>query len=263
MTSAITEFLRERVLVLDGAMGTQIQGAGLTLEDFGGHENCSEILIETRPEFVRSIHLAYLRAGCDAVETNTFGANKVVLAEFGLAGETYRLNRRGAELAREACTEEARGGRPRFVLGSMGPGTKLPTLGHTDFTTLEDSYAEQVRGLLDGGVDGLILETCQDILQTKSALSACSLVFAEKGRRVPLICQVTMETTGTMLVGTDIAAAVAILEPYDIIDAIGINCATGPQEMSAHVRYLGNHSPRMSSVVPNAGLPQVVEGQAR
>ncbi len=257
------DFLRERVMVLDGAMGTRIQSAGLTLEDFGGQENCSEVLVDTRPDFILEIHRSYLEAGCDAVETNTFGANKVVLAEFGLAGETYRLNRRAAEIAREACDPFSRQGSPKFVLGSMGPGTKLPSLGHTSFDVLEDSYAEQVRGLMDGGSDGLIIETCQDILQTKAALAACERAFREKGRVLPIICQVTMETTGTMLLGTDIAAALAILEPWVLIDAIGINCATGPQEMSEHVRYLGAHSPRILSVVPNAGLPQVVDGKAR
>ncbi len=259
---SIRDFWRERVMVIDGAMGTQIQGANLTLDDFAGHENCSEILNETRPDFIRGVHLAYLAAGCDAVETNTFGSNKVVLAEFGLQAETYRLSRLGAELARAACDEHARPGSPKFVLGSMGPGTKLPTLSHTDFDTLEDSYAEELRGLIDGGIDAVIIETCQDLLQTKSALAACRRVFAEKGRALPVICQVTIETTGTMLVGSEIAAAVAVLEPYDMIDAIGINCATGPQEMSDHVRYLGRHSPKLVSVVPNAGLPQVVEGRA-
>ncbi len=258
----LREFWRERVMVLDGAMGTQIQGANLTLDDFAGHENCSEILNETRPEFIRGVHLAYLAAGCDAVETNTFGSNKIVLAEFGIQAETYRLSRLGAELARAACDEHARPGSPKFVLGSMGPGTKLPTLGHTDFDTIEDSYAEELRGLMDGGIDAVIIETCQDLLQTKSALAACRRVFVEKGRTLPVICQVTIETTGTMLVGSEIAAAVAVLEPYDIIDAIGINCATGPQEMSDHVRFLGRHSPKLVSVVPNAGLPQVVEGRA-
>jgi len=259
----LLDFLGERVLVLDGAMGTRIQSSGLTLEDFRGHENCSEILVDTRPDFILGIHRSYLEAGCDALETNTFGANRVVLDEFGLAGETYRLNRRAAEIAREACSGFSGAGEPKFVLGSLGPGTKLPTLGHTTFDFLEDSYTEQVRGLIDGEVDGLIIETCQDILQIKAALSACERAFREKGRWLPVICQVTMETTGTMLVGTDIAAAVAVLEPYDLIDAIGLNCATGPQEMSAHVRYLGAHSPKIVSVVPNAGLARVVDGEAR
>ncbi len=259
----ILDFLRDRVMVLDGAMGTRIQSSGLTLEDFRGHENCSEILVETRPEFILGIHRSYLDAGCDAIETNTFGANKVVLEEFGLARETYRLNRRAAEIAREACAEFSRPGESRFVLGSVGPGTKLPSLGHSTFDVLEDSYREQILGLIDGEVDGIIIETCQDILQVKAALTACQRAFQEKGQRLPVICQITMETTGTMLVGTDIAAAVAILEPYDQIDVIGLNCATGPQEMSEHVRYLGDHCPKMVSVVPNAGLPQVVDGEAR
>ncbi|MBI4584753.1 MAG: methionine synthase [Planctomycetes bacterium] len=261
LSSPLLDLLGERVLILDGAMGTQIQAAGFSSEDFGGLENCSEILNATRPDFIRDLHCSYLNAGCDAVETNTFGANRIVLGEFGIADRTRELNRLGAQLAREACEEFDRRGDPRFVLGSIGPGTKLPTLGHADFDTLEASYAEQVRGLLDGEVDGLIIETCQDILQAKATLAGCEAAFAERGRRLPIICQVTMEATGTMLVGTEIGAVVAILEPYDSIQVLGLNCATGPQEMSEHVAYLGRHSPKIVSVVPNAGLPQLVGGK--
>src|SRR5688572_5045895 len=242
--SSLLDYILERVLVLDGAMGTQIQGANLTLEDFAGHESCSEILVETVPDFVRQIHEAYLEAGAAAVETNTFGANKIVLAEFGLTASTYDLNLKAARIAREACERYATASDPRFVLGSIGPGTRLPTLGHTDYDTLVDSYAEQSRGLLDGGVDAMIIETCQDILQTKAAVAGVRRAVAETKRKVPVICQVTMETTGTMLLGTDIAAALTAIEPFGDVDVFGLNCATGPQEMSEHVAYLGKYSPK-------------------
>jgi 5-methyltetrahydrofolate--homocysteine methyltransferase len=260
MTVNILDYIAERVLVIDGAMGTMIQGADLTLEDFAGHENCSEILLETRPDFVRKVHEAYLEAGAGAVETNTFGANQIVLAEFGLSAKTYELNRIGARLARECCERYTTPSEPRFVIGSVGPGTKLPTLGHTDFDTIAGSYAEQVRGLIDGGADAVLIETCQDILQAKAAIAGARRAFADRGRKLPLFCQVTMETTGTMLVGTDIAAALTAIEPFAEVDVFGLNCATGPQEMSEHVAYLGKYSPKPVSVVPNAGLPQLVGG---
>ncbi|HVR74079.1 MAG TPA: homocysteine S-methyltransferase family protein, partial [Planctomycetota bacterium] len=200
MAPKILDFMDERVLVIDGAMGTLIQQADLTLDDFGGQENCSEILLETRPDFVHEVHEAYLKAGASAVETNTFGANKIVLAEFGLEARTHELNVLGARLAREVCDAFSTAEEPRFVLGSMGPGTKLPTLGHTDFDTLVDSYAEQVRGLLDGGADALLIETCQDILQVKAAVAACRTAFRDRGRTLPIFCQVTIESIGKMLV---------------------------------------------------------------
>ncbi|HON65536.1 MAG TPA: methionine synthase, partial [Phycisphaerae bacterium] len=213
------------------------------------------------PDVIGEVHERFLRVGCDAVETNTFGANKIVLAEFGLADRTYELNRISAEIARRACEKYSTPDRPRFVVGSMGPGTKLVSLRQTTFDILEDSYAEQARGLLAGGVDVLLVETAQDILQCKAAIAGIEKAFAEAGRRVPLMVQVTMETTGTMLVGTDIAAAVVALEAYPQIDVIGLNCATGPQEMSEHVRYLSQFCTRKLSVLPNAGLPLVVEGR--
>ena len=257
----ILDFLAQRVLVIDGAMGTQIQHADFTLEDFGGQENCSEILLETRPDFIRSVHEAYLETGCNAVETNTFGANKIVLGEFGLQAKTYELNLIGARLARECCDRHSTPSEPRFVLGSIGPGTKLVTLGHTDYDTLVDSYAEQARGLVDGKADAFLIETCQDILQVKAAIAACNVALRERGRKLPIFCQVTMETTGTMLVGTDMAAALTAIEPFDEVEVFGLNCATGPQEMSEHVAYLGKYSPKRVSVVPNAGLPQLVDGK--
>lgn len=261
MESLFIRSLQERVLVFDGAMGTSVHTFNLPLSDYAGLENCTEILCATRPDVIREIHSRFLRVGCDAVETNTFGANKVVFSEFGLVDRVRELNRRAAEIAREACREFSTPDRPRFVIGSMGPGTRLASLRQITFDLLEDSYAEQVRGLMDGGVDALLIETCQDILQCKAAIAGAEIAFAEAGRRVPIIVQVTMETTGTMLVGTDIAAALVALEAYPQIDVIGLNCATGPQEMSEHIRYLSEHCTRKISVLPNAGLPLIVDGK--
>ncbi len=254
--------LRERVLLCDGGTGTLIQAEDWDLEkDFLGLENCSEILCETRPDFVIGMHKAYLEAGADCVETNSFGSNKVVFAEFDLVEKTYELSRRAAELARQAADELSTPEWPRFVLGSMGPGTKLPSLGHIDYDTLEDSYAEQARGLVDGGVDALLLETNQDLLTMKAAINGCRIARRERGREeLPIIAQVTIETTGTMLVGSDISCAVTSLAAMDV-DAIGLNCATGPAEMAEHVQYLGENWPGLISVMPNAGLPMLVDGQ--
>ncbi|MFQ5413032.1 MAG: methionine synthase, partial [Phycisphaerae bacterium] len=273
-TPSLLEAARERVLVFDGAMGTSIHDRNLPLSDFNGLENCSEVLVLTRPDVIADIHRSFLSVGCDAVLTNTFGANKVVLADFDLADKTYEINRRAAEIARDACRafETQQGDladgdtdtasrRPRFVVGSVGPGTRLPSLLQTDWDTLVDSYMEQVRGLLDGGADAVLIETCQDILQAKSAIVAATDAMERAGRQVPILCSVTIETTGTMLVGTDIAAAVTTLEAYDQVAAIGLNCATGPQEMSEHVRHLSAHCDRLLIVQPNAGLPQLVDGK--
>ncbi len=261
MKPGFLETLADRILVFDGAMGTSVHRYDLPLADYDGLENCTEILNLTRPDVIREIHASFLAVGCDAIETNTFGANKIVLAEFGIADRVREINRRAAELARETADRFGTSDRPRFVAGSMGPGTKLPSLRHTTWDVLEDSYAEQARGLLDGGVDVLLVETCQDILQAKAALAGIEAAMRERGRRVPIMVQVTMETTGTMLVGTDMAAAMVALEAYPQVAVIGLNCATGPQEMSEHVRYLGANCPRRISVMPNAGLPQLVEGR--
>ncbi len=260
--AAFLETLHTRVLVCDGAMGTSIHALELPLTDYRGLENCSEILNLTRPDAIEGIHRSFLEVGCDAIETNTFGANRVVLAEFGLAERTYEINVAAAQIARRAAAAYATPQRPRFVLGSAGPGTRLVSLRQTTYDTLVESYTEQFRGLLDGGVDALLIETCQDILQTKCAIQAARVAFERCGRRVPLICQVTMETTGTMLVGTDIAAALTAIEAYPEVDVIGLNCATGPAEMSEHIRYLARSCTRLLSVMPNAGLPQVVDGRA-
>jgi len=262
LESPFLQALSQRVLVIDGAMGTSVYARTLSIdEDFCGHENCPEALLIRRGDVIEDIHADFLRVGCDAVETDTFGANKVVFAEFDLVAQTYELNKKAAAIARKAADGFSTREKPRFVLGSMGPGTRLPSLGHTTFAVLEDSYAEQARGLLDGGVDAFIIETCQDLLQTKSAISGATIAMAEKGRRVPIICQVTIETTGTMLLGSDIAAALVALEAYPQVQVIGMNCATGPQEMSEHIRYLCGNSARFISVVPNAGLPQLVDGK--
>jgi len=260
--SLFLKLLNDRVLVIDGAMGTSIYARDLTLErDYRGCENCPEVINDTRPEVIEDIHAEFLRVGCDAVETNTFGANKIVLAEFDLAAQTRAINKTAAQIARRAADKFSTHEQPRFVLGSMGPGTRLPTLGHTTFDILEDSYAEQARGLLEGGADVLIIETCQDLLQSKAAISGATIAMREQSRQVPIIAQVTIEVTGTMLVGSEIGAALVALEAFPQVQIIGINCATGPQEMSEHVRYLARNSSRFISVVPNAGLPQLVEGK--
>ncbi|WP_033260663.1 methionine synthase [Amycolatopsis vancoresmycina] len=248
--------LQSRVLVADGAMGTALQAHDLSLDDFAGLEGCNEILNVTRPDVVRSVHRGYLEAGADAVETNTFGANFANFAEYDITGRIFELAEAGARLARETADEFATPDRPRFVLGSVGPGTKLPTLGHAPFTTLRDAYREEVRGLLAGGVDAVIVETTQDILQTKASIIGAKRAMAAEGRRVPILASITVETTGTMLLGTEVGAALAALEPLGI-DVIGLNCATGPAEMSEHLRQLAKHARVPLSVMPNAGLPEL------
>ncbi|MFT5284485.1 MAG: 5-methyltetrahydrofolate--homocysteine methyltransferase [Planctomycetota bacterium] len=261
MTSSFRDALQKRVLVIDGAMGTQIHAADLDLEkDFLGLENCSEIISITRPDILRGIHEDYLKAGCDAVETNTFGGATYVLAEFGLEDRTREINRKAAEIARDVCEEYSTPDRPRFAIGSMGPGTKLATLGQMSYDDLKASYTEQALGLADGKVDAFAIETCQDPLQTKAALNAAIFARNESGLDIPIIVSVTMEVTGTMLVGTEMAAAIALLAPYPI-DLISINCATGPREMSEHVRLLGQTCRIPIGCYPNAGLPQLVNGQ--
>jgi len=248
--------IEQRVVIVDGAMGTMLQAASPSLEDFDGLEGCNEILNVTRPDIVRSVHHAYLEAGADAVETNTFGANLPNLAEYGIADRITELSQAGAGLARAAADEYSTPDRPRFVLGSVGPGTKLPTLGHAPFADLRDAYLAECRGLLAGGVDAIIVETCQDLLQAKAAVIGAHRAMAQHGRQVPIIAQVTVETTGTMLLGTEIGAALTALEPLGI-DLIGLNCATGPAEMSEHLRHLAKHARVSISVMPNAGLPQL------
>ncbi|WP_440899024.1 homocysteine S-methyltransferase family protein, partial [Actinosynnema sp.] len=256
VSSPLLDALTERVVVADGAMGTMLQSFDLSLDDFAGHEGCNEILNTTRPDVVRAVHRGYLEAGADAVETNTFGANLSNFSDYGIQDRIFELSRLGAQLAREAADEHAEPGRPRFVLGSVGPGSKLPTLGHVAYSVLRDSYVEQIRGLLVGGSDAIIVETSQDLLQTKAAIVAAKRAMDAEGLRVPIIAQVTVETTGTMLLGSEIGAALTALEPLGI-DLVGLNCATGPAEMSEHLRHIAKHARIPLSVMPNAGLPQL------
>ena len=262
MPSSLLEALADRVLIADGAMGTMLQAAELSPDDFEGHEGCNEVLNVTRPDVVRAVHEAYLAAGADCVETNTFGANLGNLGEYGLQHRIRELAEAGARLARECADRWTTPERPRYVLGSVGPGTKLPTLGHVPYRSLRDAYQDSVTGLLIGGVDALIVETCQDLLQAKAAVVGARRAMAETGRSVPLICQVTIETTGTMLLGSEIGAALTALEPLGI-DLIGLNCATGPAEMTEHLRYLSRHAQVPLSVMPNAGLPELTPNGAR
>ncbi|MFF0366725.1 methionine synthase [Micromonospora sp. NPDC005087] len=248
------DVLADRILIADGAMGTMLQAADLTLDDFDGLEGCNEILNVTRPDVVRGVHDAYLAAGADCVETNTFGANLANLGEYDIPHRIRELSEAGARIAREAADAASTPQRPRFVLGSIGPGTKLPTLGHADYATLRDAYQENAAGLIVGGADALIIETCQDLLQVKAAVVGSKRAMAELGQPVPIICHVAVETTGTMLVGSEIGAALAAIEPLGV-DLIGLNCSTGPAEMSEHLRYLSQHSRIPLSVMPNAGLP--------
>ena len=254
--------LAQRVVVADGAMGTMLQDSSATLSDFDGHEGCNEVLNITRPDIVRSVHDGYLEAGVDCITTNTFGANLGNLGEYGLEDRVGELSEAGARIARQAADAWAVPEYPRWVLGSVGPGTKLPTLGHVRFALLRDAYQSNAAGLLRGGVDAIVVETCQDLLQAKAAIIGVKRAIAEAGASVALIASVTIETTGAMLLGSEIGAAMAALEPLGI-DLIGLNCATGPAEMSEHLRYLAGHSPIALSCMPNAGLPVLTGDGAR
>ena len=258
--SLILDHLSDRVLLCDGAMGSLVQVLDLTVErDFDGHENCTDILSRTRPDVVRDIHIRYFAAGADMVETNTFGASPITLGEFGLEAEAFALNQRSAELAREAAEEFRGDGRQRFVIGSVGPGTKLPSLGHIDYDRLEAALVTQCAGLIAGGVDAILAETCQDPLQIKAAVNAVKIARRRAGTDTPVFVQVTVETTGTLLVGADIAAAATAIHALDV-PLLGLNCATGPQEMGEHVRWLAANWPGLLSLQPNAGLPELVDG---
>jgi len=241
-TSAdLRQALSERVVVADGAMGTMLQAQDPTLEDFQGYEGCNEILNVTRPDIVRSVHEAYLEVGVDCVETNTFGANFANLAEYDIPERIFELAEAGARIAREATDAASTPDRPRWVIGSMGPGTKLPTLGHTTYAALRDAYQQNAAGLIAGGAHALLIETAQDLLQAKAAIVGAKRAIAQAGADVPVIAQVTVETTGTLLLGSEIGAALTALEPLGI-DLIGLNCATGPAEMSEHLRHLSRHA---------------------
>ena len=257
--SPFLSLLKDRVMIFDGGMGTQIFTFDLTIEkDFWGKENCVDLLVLSRPDVIEEIHARYFAAGADCVETDTFGANKVVLAEFGIAERAYEMNVAAVKVARRAAAR-FKDGKQRFVAGSIGPGTKAVTLGHVDYDTLLESYTEQACGLIDGGVDALLIETQFDLNVAKIAATACLDAMREKNKRVPLMVQVTMETTGTMLLGTEMAAAIAALEALPI-DVLGMNCATGPELMRQHVEVLAQNCTRFISVQPNAGLPVLHEG---
>ncbi|MFI5863254.1 methionine synthase [Streptomyces sp. NPDC051546] len=252
---ALRQALATRVVVADGAMGTMLQAQDPTLEDFEQLEGCNEVLSVTRPDIVANVHREYFEAGVDCVETNTFGTNYAALAEYDIAHRNHELSLAGARIAREVADEfTASTGQQRWVLGSMGPGTKLPTLGHIDYATIRDAYQINAEGLITGGADALLVETTQDLLQTKSSIVGARRAMEALGVSVPLICSVTVETTGTMLLGSEIGAALTALEPLGI-DMIGLNCATGPAEMSEHLRYLARNSRIPLSCMPNAGLP--------
>ncbi|MCX5612877.1 methionine synthase [Streptomyces sp. NBC_00047] len=259
---ALREALATRVVVADGAMGTMLQAQDPSMEDFQQLEGCNEVLNVTRPDIVRTVHEAYFSVGVDCVETNTFGANYAALAEYDIAERNFELSESGARIAREVADEfTASTGQQRWVLGSMGPGTKLPTLGHITYDKIRDAYQVNAEGLLAGGADALLVETTQDLLQTKSSIIGARRAMEALGVSVPLICSVTVETTGTMLLGSEIGAALTALEPLGI-DMIGLNCATGPAEMSEHLRYLARHSRVPLSCMPNAGLPVLTKDGA-
>jgi len=254
-SQALLDALAERVVIADGAMGTMLQRYEPTLEDYRQLEGCNEILNVSRPDMIAAIHDEYLAVGIDAIETNTFGANWSNLSDYAIDDRIHELARAGARIARERVeAAEAVDGRMRWVLGSMGPGTKLPTLGHTTYAHLKDTFAVQAEGLIDGGADAFLIETSQDLLQTKAAVNGCKQAIVARGIRLPIFVEVTVETTGTMLMGSEIGAALTTLEPLGV-DAIGLNCATGPAEMSEHLRHLSKHSPVTIACMPNAGLP--------
>jgi 5-methyltetrahydrofolate--homocysteine methyltransferase len=259
--NSLRRVMAERVIIADGAMGTMLQAADPSLADFEGLEGCNEILNVTRPDIVKSVHRAYFEVGVDAVETNTFGANWANLAEYGIEDRIYELAYAGGVLAKEVAVEFSTNDRPRWVLGSLGPGTKLPTLGHTEYQNLKSAYLTASSGLIDAGVDALLIETTQDLLQAKAAINGAREAIDKSSRDIVLIAQVTVETTGTMLMGSEIGAALNALEPLDI-DLIGLNCATGPAEMSEHLRVLSKNSTSGISVMPNAGLPVLTDGGA-
>ncbi|MFF3761555.1 methionine synthase [Streptomyces sp. NPDC002185] len=260
--AALREALASRVVVADGAMGTMLQAQDPTLEDFQNLEGCNEILNVTRPDIVRSVHEAYFEVGVDCVETNTFGSNHSAAGEYEIADRIFELSEAGARIAREVADEfGAEDGRQRWVLGSIGPGTKLPSLGHIGYDVLRDGYQQNAEGLLAGGADALIVETTQDLLQTKSSIVGARRAMDSLGISVPLICSLAFETTGVMLLGSEIGAALTALEPLGI-DLIGLNCSTGPAEMSEHLRYLARHSRTPLMCMPNAGLPVLTKDGA-
>ncbi len=255
------QIVKDRVVVYDGAMGTNIQKRNPTLDDYWGKENCSEVLVLSRPDIIRDIHADFFRVGCDIVETNTFGGTSIVLGEFELRDRVHEINVKAARLAKEVAQQFSTKDKPRFVAGSMGPTTKLPSLGHIGFDEMVAAFEEQALALIEGGVDVLLVETAQDLLQAKIAAIGVIGAMKKSGKRLPVQVQVTLQESGTMLLGTEIGAALTALDPFEV-DAIGMNCATGPKEMNDAVRYLGLNSTKQVSVLPNAGLPHNEGGHA-
>ncbi|MDH4197433.1 MAG: homocysteine S-methyltransferase family protein, partial [Candidatus Aminicenantes bacterium] len=260
MRPSLREHRRAKVLVFDGATGTSLQRFRLTPDDFHSHVGCLEYLVLSRPDLVRAVHASYYDVGCEVVETNTLGANRIALEEFGLADRAFDINREAARLARDTAAAYETAVRPRYVSGSIGPGTKLPSLGQVSYRELKEAYYVQALGLIDGGVDLFQVETCQDILQAKAALSGLRSALRERRADLPVIVQVTIQANGRMLLGTDIAAALTACEPFPLF-AFGLNCATGPQAMAEPVRFLGENSPFPIAVMPNAGLPVLRDGE--
>ena len=259
--SSFLEQIRQRVVVYDGAMGTNIQKYDLSVDDYWGKEGCNELLVESRPDVIRAIHASFFEAGCDVVETNSFGSSRIVLAEYDLQDKVRELNIAAARLAKDVAAQFSTPDHPRFVAGSIGPTTKLPSLGHISYDDMAATYREQIEALIEGGVDVLLIETSQDLLQAKITLAACEDAMRATGKRLPVQVQVTLEATGTMLLGSEIGAAMAVLECFQP-DVVGLNCATGPREMNDAVRFLCQNATRPVSVLPNAGLPQNVGGHA-
>jgi 5-methyltetrahydrofolate--homocysteine methyltransferase len=259
----ILDILKEKIIVFDGATGTNIQTQNLAADDFGGEQfnGCNEYLVLTKPSAVRKVHEDFLGTGCDVIETDSFGSTAIVLSEYGIADLSYKLNFEASKIAKQVALEFSTPAHPRFVAGSMGPTTKLPSLGHIGFKEMEAAYYTQAKGLVEGGADLLVVETCQDVLQTKAALAAIFLYFTDARVKIPIIASVTIESMGTMLLGTEISAALTSLEPYDI-SIIGMNCATGPKEMGENIRYLCANSPKPVFVMPNAGIPENIGGHA-
>jgi 5-methyltetrahydrofolate--homocysteine methyltransferase len=253
--------IRERPLIFDGAMGSNLERLGLHVDDFGGHPGCNEVLVRTRPALVQELHQRFLAAGSQVIETNSFGASPLVLEEHGLAAESRSLNRQAAALAREVAQGFSSAASPRYVAGSMGPGRKLPSLGQIGFGELRSAYREQAAGLLEGGVDLLAVETCQDLLQARAAVLGIRDELRRCGREVPILISLTLEPGGTLLAGADLGAALAALLPLEP-DLLGLNCALGPLEMKRHLRFLAAHCPIPLLAQPNAGLPENVAGHA-
>ncbi len=245
----------EPLLILDGACGTNLQEMNIPTKAWDGREGCNEVLNLTAPEIITALHAGFVEAGAMVIETNTFGASRIVLQEYGLENQVEAINKAAVTNARMAIGKEK-----AYIAGSIGPGTKLPTLGHITVEELAEAYIEQIEALVKGGVDMLILETCQDLLQVKTALVTCFDTLDKLQTQLPVMASITIERTGTMLVGTDIAAAAVTFEPYPLL-AFGLNCATGPTDMESHIRYLSNNWPGRISCVPNQGLPEVINGK--